>query len=203
MDGSCIDMESIKNAASYMKKAGKTGASKTIGYIPIIGDVASFVIDTATDYKESQENVKIVQEQLDSIKSAKLYREFGYNVNFVEYDTADSEETRIVANQGKNTINIINQVNCDLELDISENETFTRPDEVYKKITDEISDNPNKQKNIMMQSKRYIENAKEACGCKDFEIMQLLEEQESNLQSLSKKLGEFREIFRNCVGTIK
>lgn len=38
-----------------MDKAGKTGGvSKTIGYIPIIGDVASFVIDTATDYKENK-----------------------------------------------------------------------------------------------------------------------------------------------------
>ena len=73
--------KAAEHAASYMEKAGKTGVSKTIGYIPIIGDVASFVIDTATDYKESQENVKIVQEQLDSIKSAKLYRDFGYDVN--------------------------------------------------------------------------------------------------------------------------
>lgn len=37
-----------------MEKAGKTGVSKTIGYIPIVGDVASFVIDTATDYKENK-----------------------------------------------------------------------------------------------------------------------------------------------------
>lgn len=72
---------------------------------------------------------------------------------FVEYDTADSKEIEIVANHGKDTVNIINLVNCHLELDISENETFTRPDEVYEKITDEISDNPDKEKNIMMQSK--------------------------------------------------
>ena len=68
--------KAAEHAASYMKKAGKTGVSKTIGYIPIIGDVASFVIDTATDYKKSQENVKIVKEQLNNVKSAQLYSDF-------------------------------------------------------------------------------------------------------------------------------
>ena len=138
--------KAAEHAASYMKKAGKTGVSKTIGYIPIIGDVASFVIDTATDYKKSQENVKIVKEQLNNVKSAQLYSDFDYSVNFVEYDTANSEEIEIVANHGKDTVNIINQVNSDLELDISENEIFAEPDKTYQKITDEISDNPDKQK---------------------------------------------------------
>ena len=132
--------------ASYAKKAGKTGMSKAIGYIPLVGDVTSFVIDTATDYEETKENVKIVKEQLDDVKSAKLYSDFGYSVNFVEYDTASSKEIEIVANHGENTINIINQVNSDLELDISENEIFAEPDKTYQKITDEISDNPDKQK---------------------------------------------------------
>ena len=120
--------------------------SKAIGYIPIVGDVTSFVIDTATDYEETKENVKIVKEQLDDVKSAQLYSDFDYSVNFVEYDTADSKEIEIVANHGKNTVNIINQVNRDLELDISENEIFAEPDKTYQKITDEIDDNPDKQK---------------------------------------------------------
>ena len=138
--------KAAEGLASYAKKAGKTGMSKAIGYIPIVGDVTSFVIDTATDYEETKENVKIVKEQLDDVKSAKLYSDFGYSVNFVEYDTADSKEIEIVANHGKNTVNIINQVNSDLELDISENEIFAEPDKTYQKITDEISDNPDKQK---------------------------------------------------------
>ena len=90
--------------------------------------------------------MKIVKEQLDNIKSAQLYSDFDYSVNFVEYDTANSEEIEIVANHGKNTVNIINQVNRDLELDISENEIFAEPDKTYQKITDEIDDNPDKQK---------------------------------------------------------
>ena len=138
--------KAAEGLASYAKKAGKTGMSKAIGYIPIVGDVTSFVIDTATDYEETKENVKIVKEQLDDVKSAQLYRDFGYSVNFVEYDTASSKEIKIVANHGENTINIINQVNSDLELDISENEIFAEPDKTYQKITDEISDNPDKQK---------------------------------------------------------
>ena len=138
--------KAAEGLASYAKKAGKTGMSKAIGYIPIVGDVTSFVIDTATDYEETKENVKIVKEQLDDVKSAKLYSDFGYSVNFVEYDTASSKEIKIVANHGENTINIINQVNSDLELDISENEIFAEPDKTYQKITDEISDNPDKQK---------------------------------------------------------
>ena len=138
--------KAAEGLASYAKKAGKTGMSKAIGYIPIVGDVTSFVIDTATDYEETKENVKIVKEQLDDVKSAKLYRDFGYSVNFVEYDTASSKEIEIVANHGKNTVNIINQVNSDLELDISENEIFAEPDKTYQKIIDEISDNPDKQK---------------------------------------------------------
>ena len=138
--------KAAEGLASYAKKAGKTGMSKAIGYIPIVGDVTSFVIDTATDYEETKENVKIVKEQLDDVKSAKLYSDFGYSVNFVEYDTASSKEIKIVANHGKNTVNIINQVNSDLELDISENEIFAEPDKTYQKITDEISDNPDKQK---------------------------------------------------------
>ena len=138
--------KAAEGLASYAKKAGKTGMSKAIGYIPIVGDVAFFAIDTAADYEETKDNVKIVKEQLDNIKSAKLYRDFGYSVNFVEYDTASSKETEIVANHGENTINIINQVNSDLELDISENEIFAEPDKTYQKITDEISDNPDKQK---------------------------------------------------------
>ena len=138
--------KAAEGLASYAKKAGKTGMSKAIGYIPIVGDVAFFAIDTAADYEETKDNVKIVKEQLDNIKSAKLYRDFGYSVNFVEYDTASSKEIEIVANHGENTINIINQVNSDLELDISENEIFAEPDKTYQKITDEISDNPDKQK---------------------------------------------------------
>ena len=138
--------KAAEGLASYAKKAGKTGMSKAIGYIPIVGDVTSFVIDTATDYEETKENVKIVKEQLDDVKSAHLYRDFGYSVNFVEYDTVSSKETEIVANHGKNTVNIINQVNSDLELDISENEIFAEPDKTYQKITDEIDDNPDKQK---------------------------------------------------------
>ena len=138
--------KAAEGLASYAKKAGKTGMSKAIGYIPIVGDVAFFAIDTAADYEETKDNVKIVKEQLDNIKSAKLYRDFGYSVNFVEYDTASSKEIEIVANHGENTINIINQVNSDLELDISENEIFAEPDKTYQKITDEIDDNPDKQK---------------------------------------------------------
>ena len=138
--------KAAEGLASYAKKAGKTGMSKAIGYIPLVGDVTSFVIDTATDYEETKENVKIVKEQLDDVKSAKLYSDFGYSVNFLEYDTASSKEIKIVANHGENTINIINQVNSDLELDISENEIFAEPDKTYQKITDEISDNPDKQK---------------------------------------------------------
>ena len=114
--------KAAEGLASYAKKAGKTGMSKAIGYIPIVGDVAFFAIDTAADYEETKDNVKIVKEQLDDVKSAKLYSDFGYSVNFVEYDTASSKEIEIVANHGENTINIINQVNSDLELDISENE---------------------------------------------------------------------------------
>ena len=138
--------KAAEGLASYAKKAGKTGMSKAIGYIPIVGDVTFFAIDTVADYEETKDNVKIVKEQLDNIKSAKLYRDFGYSVNFVEYDTASSKETEIVANHGKNTVNTINQVNSDLELDISENEIFAEPDKTYQKITDEISDNPDKQK---------------------------------------------------------
>jgi hypothetical protein len=138
--------KAAEGLASYAKKAGKTGMSKAIGYIPIVGDVAFFAIDTAADYEETKDNVKIVKEQLDDVKSAKLYSDFGYSVNFVEYDTASSKETEIVANHGKNTVNIINQVNSDLELDISENEIFAEPDKTYQKITDEIDDNPDKQK---------------------------------------------------------
>ena len=138
--------KAAEGLASYAKKAGKTGMSKAIGYIPIVGDVAFFAIDTAADYEETKDNVKIVKEQLDNIKSAQLYSDFDYSVNFVEYDTANSEEIEIVANHGKDTVNIINQVNSDLELDISENEIFAEPDKTYQKITDEIDDNPDKQK---------------------------------------------------------
>ena len=138
--------KAAEGLASYAKKAGKTGMSKAIGYIPIVGDVAFFAIDTAADYEETKDNVKIVKEQLDDVKSAQLYSDFDYSVNFVEYDTADSKEIEIVANHGKDTVNIINQVNSDLELDISENEIFAEPDKTYQKITDEISDNPDKQK---------------------------------------------------------
>ena len=90
--------------------------------------------------------MKIVKEQLDDVKSAQLYSDFDYSVNFVEYDTASSKEIKIVANHGENTINIINQVNSDLELDISENGIFAEQDKTYQKITDEIDDNPDKQK---------------------------------------------------------
>ena len=43
-------------------------------------------------------------------------------------------------------MNIINQLQYLLELDISENEIFAEPDKTYQKITDEIDDNPDKQK---------------------------------------------------------
>ena len=120
--------------------------SKAIGYIPVVGDVTSFVIDTAVDYKESQENVEIVKEQFDDVKSSKIYSSYDCNANFIEYDTANFEKIKIVVNYGEDTKKIIDQVNENLELDISDDEVFTKPEEVWNKIMDEIEDNPEKQK---------------------------------------------------------
>ena len=138
--------KAAEQAASYMEKAGKTGVSKTIGYIPIIGDVASFVIDTAVDYKEYQENVEMVKKQFDGVKSTKIYLAFGCSANFVEYDTASSQGIKIVANHGKDTKKVIDRVNEDLGLDISDDEIYTKPEEIWDRIMDEIGDNPEKQK---------------------------------------------------------
>ena len=138
--------KAAEGLASYAKKAGKTGISKAIGYIPAVGDVTSFVIDTAVDYKESQENVEIVKEQFDDVKSAKIYSSYDCNANFIEYDTANFEKIKIVVNYGEDTKKIIDQVNENLELDISDDEVFTKPEEVWNKIMDEIEDNPEKQK---------------------------------------------------------
>ena len=89
---------------------------------------------------------------------------------------------------------------------MNKDENAKKMREYYQKLEDERNEWERKEKKLdrleqeeeyrLAQSKRYIENAKEACGSKDFGIMQLLEEQESNLQSLSKKLGEFREFFK-------
>ena len=138
--------KAAEGLASYAKKAGKTGMSKAIGYIPVVGDVTSFVIDTAVDYKESQENVEIVKEQFDDVKSSKIYSSYDCNANFIEYDTANFEKIKIVVNYGEDTKKIIDQVNENLELDISDDEVFTKPEEVWNKIMDEIEDNPEKQK---------------------------------------------------------
>lgn len=43
-------------------------------------------------------------------------------------------------------LNSYDQVNENLELDISDDEVFTKPEEVWNKIMDEIEDNPEKQK---------------------------------------------------------
>ena len=62
--------KAAEGLASYAKKAGKTGMSKAIGYIPIVGDVTSFVIDTATDYEETKENFMTADWIMDNPKKA-------------------------------------------------------------------------------------------------------------------------------------
>ena len=135
-----------EDTAAYMQKVGKTGLSKTIGYIPLIGDVVSFAMDMVIDGEKDKNNLEIIKEQFDSVKASDIYSMFDCNVNFVEYDTANDKKIKIVSNIGTDTQEIIDRVNSGLDVDVSEKKVLTEPDEVWKIIMKETDDNVEKQK---------------------------------------------------------
>ena len=135
-----------EDTAAYMQKVGKTGLSKTRGYIPLIGDVVSFAMDMVIDGEKDKNNLEIIKEQFDSVKASDIYSMFDCNVNFVEYDTANDKKIKIVSNIGTDTQEIIDRVNSGLDVDVSEKKVLTEPDEVWRIIMKETDDNVEKQK---------------------------------------------------------
>lgn len=142
--------EMIGNAAEkagdYMKGQGKKGLSKAIGYVPVVGDVASFVIDTAADYQENKQNAEYIIGQFNDLKEADIFSNFGCCVNYVEYNTADSEGIKIAAVQGKDTKAKVDKLNSSMGFTISVKEVLTEPTELFEEIWKLTEDNPEKQK---------------------------------------------------------
>lgn len=142
-------------AGDYMKKLGKDGLSKAIGFVPVAGDVASFVIDTAADYQKNKQNAEYIEGQFNDLKAADIYSNFDCYVNYVEYDTADSEGIKIAAVQGENTKAIVDKLNSSMGITISVKEVLTEPTELFEEIWKLTEDNPEKQKlyNDALESK--------------------------------------------------
>lgn len=151
--------EMIGNAAEkagdYVERQGKKMLGKTIGYVPLVGDVASFVIDTAADYQENKQNAEYITGQFNDLKEAKTFRNFDCCVNYVEYDTADSEGIKIAAVQGENTKAIVDKFNSSMGITISVQEVLTEPAELFEEIWKLTEDNPENQKryNDALESK--------------------------------------------------
>ena len=74
-----------EDTAAYMQKVGKTGLSKIIGYIPLIGDVVSFAMDMVIDGEKDKNNLIVSKHQIYTVcliamlilNYSRLYRESG------------------------------------------------------------------------------------------------------------------------------
>lgn len=151
--------EMIGNAAEkagdYVEGLGKKGLGKAIGYVPVVGDVASFVIDAAADYQENKQNAEYIIGQFNDLEEADIFRNFDCCVNYVEYDTADSEGIKIAAVQGENTKARVDKLNSSMGFTISVKDVLTSPAELFEEIWKLTEDNPEKQKlyNDVVESK--------------------------------------------------
>lgn len=145
--GELIGQGAEQLGAYVAEKTGKEALGHVIGYVPIAGDVAEFVIDVKEAEQEAKENREFISGQFDSLESADIYSEFNCSVSFAEYDTTDKQEITVYAHKGSNTDMFVRNVNEAMETQITEDEVVKNPNginELKKKLFEENPENADK-----------------------------------------------------------
>lgn len=66
------------------KSAGKTGLSKGIGMVPVVGDFISFGYDTYMDYEQKKQDTVYIVQEFEKVRIQLMYSQLDCNVVFVE-----------------------------------------------------------------------------------------------------------------------
>ena len=94
------------------EKTGKEALGKVVGYVPVVGDVMEFFVDTTTSREQAEENVEFIKRQYESCRAADIYSEFDCCLNFVDFDLQENNSHMFYPYAGETTdhkIALINQ----------------------------------------------------------------------------------------------
>ncbi len=93
------------------EKTGEEVLGKVVGYVPIVGDVMEFYVDTTTSREQAEENVRFIERQYESCCVADIYSEFDCCVNFVDFDLQENNSHVFYPYVGNTTDDKISLIN--------------------------------------------------------------------------------------------
>ena len=104
--------QSIKNWANRIKQIpGKEKLGEALGYIPVVGSVVKFGVDTWKNKEKAEKNVKFVEEEISDINIAMLCSGFDCCVSFVDFDLTDNNGHEFYIYKGEQTDSKITRFN--------------------------------------------------------------------------------------------
>ena len=104
--------QSIKNWANRIKQIpGKEKLGEALGYIPVVGSVVKFGVDTWKNKEKAEKNVKFVEEEISDINIAMLCSGFDCCVSFVDFDLTDNNSHEFYIYKGEQTDSKITRFN--------------------------------------------------------------------------------------------
>lgn len=125
--------DGMEAVSDYMKNILDMKAlAKIVGYVPIAGDIAGFLIEAKVETAQAEADTAFIQEQFTTIKSAEVYGEFDCCANYVQYDTADNTATVICVYPGERTDEIISKLNQEFGVTLDREQVLYNPDEVWE-----------------------------------------------------------------------
>lgn len=145
--GNFSDYNVIDASEYIVEQIPSAMMGNVIGYVPVIGNVLSFIGDSTVGYVEEVNNALFIRGQVEVLEKINIYRDFDCSANFVYYNTDSSQETVIYVQSGENTAEILKRVNEKMNLTGTENaitmeQVITEPNEVRKIINEVMKKDP-------------------------------------------------------------
>lgn len=97
-----------------VQRSGNKILGNVIGYVPVVGDVAEFAVDTVMNENQAKQDVEFIREQFNAIHAAEVYSDYDCCVNLVEYDMEEHDCRVIYPYAGEKTDSKIELVNNEL-----------------------------------------------------------------------------------------
>ena len=110
-NGQIIGKTFDKLSEKVVEKTGKKVMGEVVGYVPVVGDIVEFVIDTRSEEKQAEEDVKFIKNQYESSRAADIYGEFDCCVNFVDFDLQENKSHVFYPYVGETTDHKIDKIN--------------------------------------------------------------------------------------------
>ena len=142
---------SVAGAAEYIaEQIPNKICEDPIGYVPLVGNVLSFVGDSTVGYIEGVKDALFVNGQVKVVEKTNIYRDFDCSASFVYYNTDSSQEQVIYVQGGQKTTEILERVNEKMDLAGTENaitieQVIAEPNEVRNVINGLYKKNPDYQ----------------------------------------------------------